>query len=141
MLASLSLATIGVIFLILFGVFHWLGIFTKLRSFLAFIAVCLLGFVGWLGHLLANLVTWGAHMSGSATGWAFGVGVPMGLFVILGAILIHDWHPKHGASKRTGWIAIAVAAMLVGGVSGISTLNGIPSTVRSVVSNAKTVGG
>lgn len=141
MLASLSLGAIGVIFLVLFAVFHYLGIFTTLRAILAFAGVCCLGLIGWFGHLLADIVTWGTHLGGTVTATAFGVGVPAILFIVLAVIFIHDLHPKNSASKRTGWIGILVAALLVGGVAGFSTLNSIPSTVRSVVSNAKTIGG
>jgi hypothetical protein len=138
-MSGLSLAAIGVLCLALFGVFHWLSIAATIRSVLAFVGVCLLGAVGWVGHALADVVTWGSHLGGTVTGWAFGTAVPAVVFIVLAVILIHDWHPKHGASKRTGWIALAVAAILVAGVSGIRAANSIPSGVRSGVTNARTI--
>ena len=63
------------------------------------------------------------------------------VFIVLAVILVHDLHPKHGATKRTGWIAIAVAAILIAGVSGIAAAGGIASTVRTGVSNARTITG
>lgn len=142
MLAALSLSAIGVLMLVLFGVFYWLNIFTTARALLAFAGVCVLGLgAGWFGHTLTTVVTWITTLGGTVTGTLFGVSVVSAAFVVLAVVFVHDLMPKHGASKRTGWVGILVAAMLVAGVSGFSQLNSIPSTVRGVVSNARTIGG
>ena len=138
-MSGLSLAGIGVLCLVLFGVFHWLSIFAAVRAILAFTGVCLIGAVGFVGHLLAAVATWAAHLGGTATGVAFGVAVPAVVFIVLAVILVHDLHPRHGASKRTGWIAIAVAALLVAGVAGVKAASSIPSAVRTGVTNARTI--
>ena len=138
-MSGLTLAGIGVLCLALFGVFHWLSIFATVRAIFAFVGVCLIGAVGWVGRMLADVATWAAHLGGSTTGWAFGIAVPAVVFLVLAVILLHDLHPRHGATKRTGWIAIAVAALLVAGVSGIKAAQSIPSGVRSGVSNARTI--
>lgn len=142
MLSALSLSAIGVVMLVLFGVFYFLGIFTTIRALLAFAGVCVLGLgAGWFGHTLSTVVTWATTLGGTVTGTVFGISVTSAVFIIAAVVFVHDLLPKHGASKRTGWIGILVAAMLVAGVSGFAQLNSIPSTVRGVVSNARTIGG
>jgi hypothetical protein len=138
-MSGLSLAAIGVLCLIVFAVFLHLTIFATIRAILAFAGVCLIGAVGFIGRMLGDVATWAAHLGGTATGWAFGVAVPAAVFIALAIYLIHDLHPKHAATKRTGWIAIAVAAMLVAGVSGVKAADGIPNAVRTGVTNARTI--
>jgi hypothetical protein len=132
-MSGLSLAGIGVLCLALFAVMHWLTIFANIRAVIAFIGVCCIGAVGFVGRLLADVATWAAHIGGSATGWGFGVAVPAVVFIVLAL------HPRHGATKRTGWIAIAVAALLIAGVAGIKSAESIPSAVRTGVTNARTI--
>lgn len=140
MLSSLSATAIGVLMLVLFGVFYWLSIFATIRAILAFVGTCLVGTAGFLGGAFHALATWLANLTSSATGWAFGVGVGgLILTIIAGIIFIHDLHPKKQATKRTGWAGMALAALLIAGVSGIAQLNSIPAGVQHGVTNARTV--
>jgi hypothetical protein len=129
---------IGGLCLLAWATFHWLGIFAKVRTVLAFVGVCCLT-GGFLGGALTRAATWMGSAWGTATAWAVGVGVPAGLLLVLGIVLLHDMHPKHTASKRTSFIAMAVAALLVVGVAGAGSLNSVPGNIRSGIS--QTVGG
>jgi len=140
MLSSLSATGLGVLMLVLFGVFYVLGIFATIRAVLAFVGTCLIGTVGFLGGALHAVALWVSNLAASLTGWAFAA--PVGglvLVVIAGVIFIHDLMPKHTAGKRTGWAGVALAALLIAGVSGIPQLNNIPAGVQNGVTNARTV--
>lgn len=140
MLSSFTVSALGVLFLVLFGVFYWLGIFAATRAVLAFLGTCILGTAGFLGGALHAAVTWLAALANSGAAWAFGVGIGGAIATIVaGVIFAHDLMPRHTAGKRTGWAGIALAALLVAGVSGIPALNSVPATVQHGVTNAKTV--
>ena len=131
---SLTIAELGVVFLVLFGLFHWLGIFAKLRAVLALLGVVAVGLGGFLGHLLLNVGRWAEQAVGTVTAWAFGTALAAALFIALAVILIHDLHPSKGATRRTGWIAIAVGTLLVAGVAGIPALAPAAGALRSLLS-------
>jgi apolipoprotein N-acyltransferase len=134
MFSSFGANALGVLFLILFGVFYWLGIFATLRAILAFAGTCLLGTAGFLGSLFNRLATSAVHLADSGT--AFATGVALGgtvLVVITGVVFVHDLMPKHTAGKRTGWAGIALAALLLAGASSIPALNNLPSSVTNGV--------
>ena len=140
MLSSLSATGLGVLMLVLFGVFYFLSILATVRAILAFVGTCLIGTVGFLGGALHATALWISNFMDSVTGWAFAA--PVGgtvLVIIAGVIFIHDLMPKKTAGKRTGWAGIALAALLIAGVSGISQLNNIPGGVQNGVTNARTV--
>jgi hypothetical protein len=125
--------------LTLFAVFQWLHIFAKTRAVLAFAGVCLL-VGGLIGKLLTGAATWVADLSNTASTILFGVSGGITLVaLVLVVIFIHDLHPKHQASARTSFIGIALAALLVAGVSGATAFNNIPGAVQQGVTNAKTV--
>lgn len=129
---------VGAACLVLFTLFHWLSIFAKGRAVLAFLGVLLIGSTGVVSGLMHSAAAWTASLLDNATAWAFGFAVPGLLALVLGAVLIHDLHPKHTAGKRTGWIAIALAAVIATGVSGITALDHLPSATRHGVNNART---
>jgi hypothetical protein len=129
----------GVILLVLFGLFYWLGIFSTIRAIMAFIGTILLATNGFVGHALNVSATWAAHLGGTATGWAFGVALPAVAAIIAGVIFIHDLSPKKTAGKRTGFAGIALAALIVAGVTGISALNHVGSDVVHGVDNARQI--
>lgn len=129
-LTATGLAGLCLIFWLLF---HWLGIFAKTRAFLALLAAIALG--GFTGRALVRLVTWLQHLTGTATGWALGVALPGALFLVLAAILIHDLHPRHGATRRTAYIAFAAGALLLAGVAGIPALAPAAAALRSLPAN------
>jgi hypothetical protein len=141
MFSSLGIDAIGVLCLVLFGLFYWLSIFATFRAILAFVGTCLLGTVGFLGGALHAVVLWLVSILDNLGAWAFGVAAIGGLIatVVSGIIFAHDLHPKKTAGKRTGWAAIAFAALLVAGVSGIPALDNLPATVQQGVTNARTV--
>jgi hypothetical protein len=138
MLSSLWVTGSGAGLITLFIVFHWLGIFAKTRAVFAFLGVCLLG-----AGLVSRVLTWAATAIAGIGNWAsqvlFGVSGGAALIaVVLLVIFVHDLHPKHSAGKRTSFIGIALAALLVAGVSGIATLNSIPGAAQNGVNTAKT---
>jgi uncharacterized membrane protein YvlD (DUF360 family) len=129
----------GVVALVLAGVFHWLRIFATIRSILGFIGTCIVT-TGLFGLVLDKVVIWVAHLTNAVTGKVFGVGIPGLIILVLAIVFIHDLHPKKGASGRTLWVGIALAACLVGGISSWSAVNHIPSDVQNGVGNVKTLG-
>ena len=79
------------------------------------------------------------HLAGApdrhVTAWALGVALPAALFLVLAIFLIHDLHPKNGASRRTAYIALGVGALLVAGVTGIPALAPVASALQSLPAN------
>lgn len=139
-MAGLSDAAWGVILLVGFILFYWLAIFATLRAIMAFVGTILVSTGGFVGHALNIAATWAAHLGGSATGWAFGVALPAVAAIIALVIFIHDLHPKNSAGKRTGFAGIALAALIVAGVTGISALNHVGTDVVHGVNNARQIG-
>jgi hypothetical protein len=139
-MSSLSIAAIGLIMLVLFGTFYWLTIFATLRAILAFAGICCIGLNGFVGHVFGHIATWAAHLSSVVSVALFGAAAVGALIITipLVVVFIHDLHPKKTAGKRTGWAGIALAIILVAGVSGIQAANNIPSQVRTGVTSAKT---
>jgi hypothetical protein len=130
---ALSAAGVAGLCLVLWLLFHWLNIFAKTRTVLALIAA--IGIGGFLGRALVRVVIWLTHLTGTVTGWALGVALPSALFLVLAVILIHDLHPKKGASRRTAYVALGVGALLVAGVTGIPALAPLASALRSLPAN------
>jgi hypothetical protein len=134
LLSSFGADALGVLCLVLFGVFYWLGIFATTRAVLAFVGTCLIGTAGFLGGVLHTLATWIVGLADSGTAWATGVAVGgTALVIVTGVIFVHDLMPKHTAGRRTGWAGIALAALLIAGVSAIPALNQVPSSVTTGV--------
>lgn len=131
----MSTIGLGAVFLVLAVLFHWLKIFTKIRAGLAFAGTCIVA-GGLFGHLLTKGVTVVSNLTNSLMGKVFGVAVPGLIVIVLVVIFVHDLHPKGGgASKRTMWVGIALAACLVAGVSSFAALNKVPASVRTGVSS------
>lgn len=131
---NFTVAEMGVLFIVLFGVFHWLGILAKTRAVLALLGAVALGLTGTIGRIAGDIAGWAQHAVGSVTSWAFGVSLSAVLFIVLAVLLIHDLHPKKGASGRTGFVALAVGILLVAGVSQIPALAPFTDWVRSLLS-------
>jgi hypothetical protein len=129
-LTAASVAGLALVFWILF---HWLGIFAKTCAVLALIAA--IGIGGFLGRALVRVVTWLTQLTGTVTGWALGVAIPAALFLVLAVLLIHDLHPKKGASHRTAYVALGVGALLVAGVTGIPAFAPLASALRALPAN------
>jgi hypothetical protein len=132
---NLTVADMGVLCLLLFGLFHWLRILATTRSVLALLGAVAVGLDGVIGRVAGDLAGWAQHTFGDVTSWAFGVPLAGGLFVILVIVLIHDLSPKKSASARTGWIAVAVGILLVAGVSQFPALAPVASGIRSLLSD------
>ena len=131
---TLTTAELGALLLIVWGLLHWLGIFTKTRVVLALFAAISIG--GFLGRALVVVAGWLQHAVGTITGWLLGAAVPAALFVVLAVIMVHDLHPSHGASRRTSYIAFAVGVLLVAGVAGIPALAPVAGFLRSLLTTA-----
>lgn len=135
----LTVPELGALMLVLFGLFHWLGIFAGTRAVLAFLGVVAIGSGGFAGRLLTDIGTWLAHAGGSVTQWAFGaalVGIP---FLIAAVIFLHDLYPKGGkASKRTGWIGILLGASLASGAALFPALAPVTGAIQSLLSGIVT---
>jgi hypothetical protein len=127
----LTAAGVAAVLLVLWGVFHWLGIFGKTRVVLALLAAVGLG--GFLGHALVRVTGWLQHAAGMVTGWAFGVSVPGVLFLVLAVLLIHDLHPGHPASRWTSYVAFGTGTLLVAGVTGIPALAPLAGALQSLL--------
>ena len=50
-------------------------------------------------------------------------------------MLVHDLHPKHGAARRTAYVALGRGALLVAGVTGIPALAPLAAALRSLPAN------
>ena len=135
---TLTVTDLGALFLLLFGVFHWLGIFTALRAVLVFLGVVVLGTTGFLGRILGDIGTWAQNAFGSVTNWAVGVPLAAGLFIILAIIFAHDLHPKKTAQPRTGWIGLALGVLVAVGVAGIPALAGLRGAIVGVMGSLTT---
>jgi hypothetical protein len=135
---ALTPSELGVLCLLLFGLFYWLGIFAKLRAVLALIGVIGIADGGFLGRLLATAGAALQRAVGAVTAWAFGASLAAGLFIILLVIFIHDLHPKKSAGKRTGWVAVLLGAILVVGVFQIPALAPVTAALWSLPSSIVT---
>lgn len=132
----LTVPELGVLFLLLFGVFHYLHIFAATRAVLVFLGVVIVGSSGFIGRMLADVGVWAQNTFGSITNWAIGVPLAAGLFVILAVVLVHDLHPKKGATPRTGWVALACGVLVAVGIAGIPALSGLHSAIVSLMGSA-----
>jgi hypothetical protein len=126
---SITAAELAGLFLLLFGVFHWLGILPKARAVLAFLGAVTLGASGHFGSLVAGAFAWVSNAFGAVTAWAFGVAVTGGLVIVLAIVLIHDLHPRKPAGKRTGFLALAVGLAVAAGVASLPFLAGVSGLV------------
>jgi hypothetical protein len=136
---DLSVPELGAIFLLLFGIFYWLGIFATIRAVLAFLGVVAVGSGGFIGGLLTSIVNWAQGAAGSVTGWALGVGLPVALTIGLGVVFFYFLHPRNQTSKHTGWIGLALGALVVGGTAGIPALSGLDSGIIQALSSAVSI--
>lgn len=141
MLAALSLAAIGVILLVLFGVFYWLAIFATIRAIFAFVGMILVGSAGFVGTAMTTIGAWVSHIGADISNWAFGIPVLAVAAIVVGVVFIHDLMPKHSAGKRTGWAGLLLAGMIIAGATGIPALNSVGSAIQSGVSSVRTVAG
>jgi hypothetical protein len=130
---NLTVAELGVLLLVLFGLFHYLRILTQTRAILAFFGAVAVGLTGTVGRIAGAIAGWAQHVAGNLGHWAFGVSASFILFVILVVILVHDLHPKKSASARTGWVALTVGILLVAGVSQIPALAPLVGAIRSLL--------
>jgi hypothetical protein len=141
MLASLSLAAIGVLCLVAFAVFYYLNFAATIRAILGFVGVILIGSAGFIGHAMTAIGTWVSHIGATLTGWLFGIPVlPAATLVVL-AIFVYDLWPKHAVKKRTGWAGLILAGMIVAGATGIPALNSVGSSITNVVTSARSIAG
>lgn len=115
-----------------------IGIFATIRSVGIFLGILLLGInghvIGFLGHILGFV----QHFLGTIVTWALGATVPGLLIIVIGIILVFDWHPKNRAGKRTFWLAAVAALLIVTSATGFATLNNLPAGVRNGVQQTST---
>ncbi len=136
----MTVAELGVLLLVLYGVFHYLRVLATTRAALAFLGAVAVGLTGTVGRIAGDIASWAQHAVGSASNWAFGVPVAAALFITLVVLLAHDLHPlahdlhpRKGTSARTGYLALAVGVLLVAGVSQFPALAPVVEWVRSLL--------
>jgi hypothetical protein len=135
---ALTVPELGALLLVFFGIFYWLGIFAKTRAAFAFLGAVAVGTGGALGHLLSRVAAALQNAGGALTAWLFGGTIAGLLFIAAAVILIHDMHPKKGASRRTGWIALLLGASLATAATTIPALAPVASGVNSLLANVTT---
>ena len=135
---SLTVPELGALMLVLFAVFYFLGIFAKTRAVFAFLGAVAIGTGGALGHLLTRIATALADAGGALTAWLFGGAIAGVLFIVAAVIFIHDMHPKKGATRRTGWIALLLGASLAAAAVTIPALAPVASGVDALLANVTT---
>lgn len=131
---NLTVAELGVLLLLLFGLFHYLGILAKTRAVLALLGAVAVGLTGVVGRIAGDMAAWAQHAVGAVTAWAFGASVSAVLFIALVILLVHDLHPRKNASGRTGYVALAVGILLVAGVAQFPALAPAVNGIRSLLS-------
>jgi len=136
----MSVAEIGAVCLVVGVLFFFLGRWPKAQVILGFVGVCCLG-GGLLGTILTRAAVFVSHLTDTVTGKVFGVAIPGLLVIILGIVVLHDLSRQGTASRRTFFAGLALAALLVAGVSSFQSLNSVPAGVRGGVGNASTAGG
>lgn len=129
----LSVVELGALFLVLYVLFHWLGILVTTRAVMALLGTVTLGTQGFLGRILGDIGAWLERVGTSVTAWAFGVGIAAVPFLIAVVILIHDLHPKKQASKRTGYVAVLVGVSLASAIAVIPALAPVRSAIYSLM--------
>ena len=135
---SLTVPELGALLLVLFALFYWLGIFAKTRAAFAFLGAVAIGTGGTLGHFLNRIAAALADAGGAVTAWLFGGAIAGVLFIVAAVIFIHDMHPKKGATRRTGWIALLLGASLTTAAVTIPALAPLASGVNSLLANVTT---
>lgn len=135
---AITPSELGVLCLILFGLFYWLGIFAKFRAVLALIGVIGIADGGFVGRLLGSAAAGLQRAVGAVTATLFGASLAAGLFIVLAVIMVHDLHPRKGAGKRTGWVAVLLGAILVVGVAQVPALAPVTAALRSFPSSLVT---
>jgi hypothetical protein len=128
---AITVPEAGVGLLILFAVFYWLGIVPALTAIFGFLGVVLLGGSGWLGHILTAFAGWVDHLTDSALIHVIGASAVFALFLGLGAVFLHDLHPRHQTRRRTAWLGIALGVLIVAGLTGIPVLSGVQAGITS----------
>lgn len=134
----MTVAELGVLLLVLYGVFHYLRVLATTRAVLAFLGAVAVGLTGTVGRIAGGIAGWAQSAVGTVTTWAFGATLSAGLFIVLVIVLIHDLHPRKGASARTGYLALAVGILLVAGVSQFPALAPVVEWVRSLLAGIAT---
>lgn len=104
-----------------------------IRTWFVFLGILLIGITGPVLGLLGQVVAKALGLADLAASRWLGLSAGTGLIVItvaLGYLLIHDWAPKHKASKSTYFIAVTLAIMISAGITPFAALNQLPSTVQ-----------
>ncbi|HYK70407.1 MAG TPA: hypothetical protein VEV45_20855 [Streptosporangiaceae bacterium] len=115
---------------------YFTGKFATLRSIAVFTGILLIGLTGWLITHLALLFAWVSSWAGpwlaTLTGWSTAA-IAATLFAVLAYFVIHDWMPRNQAKKRTYFLSIALAVIIVAGAAPIAALNQLPASVQTGV--------
>jgi hypothetical protein len=130
---------IGVVLLVLAGIFHWRDVWPKAQVYMAFIGVCLAAAGAW-EHWLVKGITFANKGTGTISEKLFGQAVPGLLFAILAAIVLIDVFKKKKATRSTFLCSIALAACLVAGLSPFKSANNVPANLRGGVQSNVTNG-
>lgn len=94
---------------------YLLGRLPTVSSIMVFLGIVLIGLNGWLITHLAALLGIVARVVGPFVAGLLGVGagaVAAAAVAVIYFVMLHDWHPKHSAKKRTyhlSWVAAIIA--------------------------------
>jgi hypothetical protein len=130
----LTVPELGGILIVLAGVLFFLGRLPTITALFAFFGLVIIGTAGWLGRALSATAGWVSHLFNTATANIIGGGLTAALTIALIVLFVHDVHPKNQAGHRTLWFGVALAAVIVAGVSGIPSLSGVRSGIINAAS-------
>ena len=84
--------------------------FPTARAVLAFLGIVIVGTVGFVGRLAADVGPGAQHRFASVLGWAIGVPFAAGLFIIIAVLVVYALHPKNTAGPRVASVAVVEEA-------------------------------
>src|SRR5215469_1978870 len=112
---------------------YWRNRFPTLRSVAVFLGIIMIGFSGTLVHLAARVMAFVGGFAGATIGHWLGLTTAVLVACIVAVLLflvLHDWAPKNTARKSTYWFSVALAVLIVAGLTPFANLNNLPTTVQ-----------
>jgi quinol-cytochrome oxidoreductase complex cytochrome b subunit len=118
------------------------GWLPTVRAIMVFLGILLVGTAGHLLGWLAYVVKALAGVTSVATAWAFGIALPAAALLVLLILAVYDMHPRNKASRRTFWVAAALALIIASGATTLPALSSLRASVQQGVTQSQnTLGG